>query len=156
MKHIQIDNYRVQEDLGVNILTSEACGLGMRLLCNLSSEAFNSYKSFIGMPDILPNKSFNQTWDDGSSIMLTRHSVIELLVYLLCEKYQTVIYVPYQNQNGYYVNECAYVTNDPVDPEYQDHLDRMNEFKWSYHIYEHSTHPGNGMRNLHHFSGKIE
>ena len=166
--------YRSGDDLkefGFNLLTGEACGIGMRILTDLTEEGCAIWREFTRSEAAADN------WNSGGvkSIMLPR-SILEdlwLFCHIRANKAQAIF-------RGGFVNKADW-TETALDGEIYKHpsekwyrKDAQNwvvedERDWLeikghvecgiFHIakfYKQSTAPGTGIDNQHAFSGRVE
>jgi hypothetical protein len=85
------------KDIGINILTGEACAISMRLLCELSSEAMKLYLDFTGIQidlESIPHNQYNNrsyyscflTWDTMRDLLIMHHVNLGYQVALMIGK----------------------------------------------------------------------
>src|SRR5437867_11962011 len=76
-----IRNYDELRPYGLNCLTGEACGLGMRLLFDVTDKGRELLKTFFGVCDL----SLPSNWNSGAngSIMLPHEVARPLMVFAL-------------------------------------------------------------------------
>ena len=83
----RIRDWRDLEEYGVHSLTGEACGIGIRLLCDLSPEGVTLMEQFLSIKMTEQNNSWNHSGSAGwKSIMMPRGLFKELVVFCLMQK----------------------------------------------------------------------
>jgi len=124
---------------GVELLTGEACGLGMRILCDLSESAALHIGAMLGgaVPSA-PN------WNSGAakSMLIPRSLLPDIVVYfmLALEGYEVA-----------QVTEDGAVMGMSMDLWKQEYRDKPRT-----HAYFRDGTARSGLRNLHEASGRVE
>ena len=147
----RLDSFRDLEQYGILPLTGEACGLSMRLLCDLTPEGVEAMSEFLGAR-IATGNNWNSSDGQIASIMMPRGIFHELAAYLLIrEGYDVALSVNYRCNSF-----SSYFVGGLDDAEWAEMRDRADK-TWpsSYRVYYRSTAPGNGLRNQHMMSGRI-
>jgi len=133
------------ERLGIDILTGEACGLSMRLLCDLSLAGADLLTEFLG--GCVPQAP---AWNGPhKSAMLSRSVLAELLTYALCTRagYAVVLRCNDNQRNGW----LCFATQGHYTDWRAEHL------AWDYvRRYSAEGTASGGARNEHVFSGRVE
>ena len=149
---LNYDSSDYLKSIGINILTGEACGLSMRLLCDITESAQTLLSDFFG------GVTFNAVgWNnyDGKSIMLTRETLNDIIVYSVCTQYPIVIKCSYRNKRGKFETNHLRGLNtqdelNALKPHYQKIHDN------NYRVFYSSGTAAGGLRNTHEFSGRVE
>ena len=162
MKREIIDNfYELLKQHGITFLTSEACGVGLRGLFDLTSEGQELLKEALGgMEANYPG------WNDweGKSAMLFYDMLRPLAIYLLLRDGTEVVIDVNVENNIVCANHLVAIYDlerDPngviTDPDYQEYLERAKAvLEGKFRVYWRSGTARNGMRNQHVFSGRVE
>ena len=120
---------RELEKYGITVLTGEACGIGLRLLCDLTVDGRELLTVFLGgCTPAMPN------WNPGAirSAMLSWSTLKDLLIFALTRDYDEV------RDYGTYL-----VAGEGLQPGQS-------------RLYRKSSAPGTGMRNQHAMSGRTD
>lgn len=137
--------------IGIDILTGEACGLSMRLLCDIDNHAQTLINNFLGGIDFLA-PGWNS--DNKKSLMLTRNFLHDIEIFSLASQYDYVVLFEHSYNNREY---CAYFNNVDYDECYQGLISHLEEYKHKIiRIYNRSGTARGGLRNQHEYSGRIE
>jgi hypothetical protein len=146
IEYIDASDNSILKTIGIDVLTGEACGIGMRVLCDINDNAQRLISEFMGGIDCT-----SPGWNTSAhkSLMLTWDFIKDLRIYYLCTQYEVVIY-SYGNKNSYPSIYC--MTHDTWKgiQEYFRYI--WNRDNTKTRIY---TARG-GLRNQHEFSGRIE
>lgn len=160
-------------EFGIYALTGEACGLAMRILCDLSSEGQQIIREFLRVePNAEPWNNSTNGHEHIASIMLP-YSILEEL-WLFCHVRRGTKYVfrgGYVNKNEW--TETTYNWSDstsetikhpvktwrsqPYAIEDHEQYNRIIEQGFCFHIsryYAKSKQPGTGLDNQHAMSGR--
>ena len=131
-------------EFGIDALTGEACGLSMRILCDINKRGINTINDFFG-----GNMSFTagSNWNrDGVASILLPYSILpDLAAYCLLKTYSTVVHFKEGTIQGYYDSDMEYITQMSNPP--------YNAVVRTYQV--HGTAKG-GFRNEHMMSGRVE
>lgn len=95
------DRQELIKEIGIDILTGEACALSMRLLCELSDNAIDLYLDFYGLridKAVIPHSDYND-WSKYS-MFLDHKTIDSLIVYYLCHSFPYVQVVTVKPDNG--------------------------------------------------------
>ncbi len=162
MKREIIDNfYELLKQHGIIFLTSEACGVGLRGLFDLTPGGQELLKEALGGMEATYNG-----WNDweGKSAMLFYEMLRPLAIYLLLHDGADAV-LDMKVENGIlYANHLVAIRDierDPngviTDPEYQAYLERANAvFDGKFRTYSRGGTASNGMRNRHVMSNRVE
>jgi hypothetical protein len=160
-KDIVDDIHELLKQHGITFLTSEACGVSLRGLFDLTPEGQGLLEEALGgMQANYPG------WNDweGKSVMLFYAMLRPLAIYLLLRDGADAVLDVNVETGIVYANHLVAIYDlgrDPngviTDPEYQAYLERANViFEGKYLVFWRSGTARNGMRNQHVFSGRIE
>ena len=129
-------------EFGIEPLTGEACGLAMRLLCDVTARGKAIIENFLGSRVAIERDS---NWNGGSrddphvgSVMLPRSIFDDLAAFVLCHTLRGAGVA--RLENG------AVIAWTGAMPEYR--RDRVARY------FRRSSAPGTGLRNTHAFSGR--
>ena len=162
MKREIIDNFdELLKQHGITFLTSEACGVGLRGLFDLTPEGQELLEEALGgMQASYPG------WNDweGKSAMLFYDMLRPLATYLLLRDGVDVVLDVNEETSIVCANHLVAIYDierDPngviTDPDYHVYLERANAiFEGKYRVYWRGGTARNGLRNQHVFSGRIE
>ena len=168
----RLDSDRDLEQYGIYRLTGEACGIGLRMLCDLSPKGVALMEEMLSIKFTDENNSWNHQGKDGwKSIMIPWSLMTDIMVYALSKEYQYVARVEWRVPwaNAYYVEgfqdkesylqfkESAnkvYVTDDRTAKEVLDDVEPRTKTHWK--VYITSGTASGGTRNQHYFSGRTE
>jgi len=149
-----IDNIRQLEPYGIDLLTGEACGIGMRLLCDVTPEGEKLLSSLLGGITLTTT-----AWNgEHKSIMIPRSLFPDLCAYALLQDQDTFVVVtsprrkPEPNcDNSPYSFASAYT---------REEWEQYKETFWTSYTcancYTKSGTASDGMRNRHEFSGRVQ
>jgi hypothetical protein len=143
------------EDHGIDLLTSEADGTGLRGLYDLT------YKGQEILGEFLGGATFTQSgWNNyqGKSAMIAWDLVRPLVIYILMRDGATdIVSVRYSlKDRGYYANYIRAYTDVPSERVLAD-LEKINKIcPEGVRRYWRSGTAKDGLRNQHMFSGRIE
>lgn len=75
-------NWHDLSEFGIHCLTGEACGIGMRLLCDLTHGGAKLVREFLGLPYDCP---LMENWNSGAvaSMMLSHGAFVDLAAFCL-------------------------------------------------------------------------
>ena len=128
------------EPYGINVLTSEACGYGGRLLCNLDSEGCNLLTEFLGGWVVF---TANTAWGEGVSSIMLPHSIwADLAVFILIRDGHRIV-----------VSRPDYVVTGYTEEAWDEIRDRHLAAYPGTQVY--ANRGTAGTRNRHEFSGRI-
>lgn len=164
-------NYDQLEQFGIRTLTGEACGLAMRVLCDVTEEGRQLLRAFFRM-EVNADK-----WNGGvGSVMLPRSVMEDIWIFANVragkpmvfagghvhhDEWETRSYetcegetVTYKTPKTGWRSE-AFVCESEKDIE---HVNNMvaSEFFYISRTYSKSNQPGNGLDNRHAMSGRTE
>jgi hypothetical protein len=160
---VQADNLRpILEEYGIDILTGEADGTGMRVLVDLDDNGQALLREALGGAEFL-----NPGWNNynGKCAMLFREMLRPLAIYALLTKADAVISVQHRDAVIYsdylkaYYNlprrEDGFIDwQTPEWAEERERYNRVHEGHWR--IIDKSGTAAGGLRNRHAFSGRVE
>lgn len=142
--NVHLNSNRDLEKYGVNPLTSESCGYGLRLLCDLTEHGCELMDAFLGGVEVT-----SDNWNHGSeadphvkSIMLPYGILRDLKVYILLhvEQMKYVVVFP---------DGCMSGTND------DEVLEEIRKHDTDIHVYSNYNQSNTrGGRNVHQMSGR--
>ena len=146
------DNLR---ERGIDVLTSEADGLSMRLLVDVHADAIPLVENFLGGNVTL---KVGSGWNDseGASIMVCRSWLVDLFTFQLAQEYPLVLHIEGPRDPGldhWRGWRCFNSLEDFIDFR-NDHQDVLNELFWR--VYECSGTALGGTRNRHEISGRVQ
>lgn len=91
-----ISSWRELEAYGIDLLTAESCGLGLRYLCDVTEKGKKILQRLFDVPSI----TFSEAWNRGSkeephvgSILLTHDMLTSIAVFALLETGCTEVWV---------------------------------------------------------------
>lgn len=149
-----VDNItKFLEDHGIDLLTGEADGTGLRGLYDLNDQGQEILGEFLG------GATFNQSgWNNhnGKSAMLSYAITKPLAIYILFrEGATTVIDIDYHGQGFYshHLRAYGFVSQSDFDQE-REKINRV--YPEGVRIYWKSGTARDGLRNRHEFSGRVE
>lgn len=129
--------YQLQEldRYGVNLLTGEACGLGMRILCDYDEKGKANLESFLGTP-----LGGSSAWNHGAgSIMLTHETLRDFGLFMLAQECELG---SFQSHDG-----------ELVGIETEEDMEYVRRFEKHPRIYK--VRGTRGTRNEHVMSGRV-
>jgi hypothetical protein len=139
------------EKHGFNLLTGEACGVGMRILTDVKNrEAARQLLDFIGVPAL----QLAENWNSGSefSVMLPYCILDDFAVWLALMKvgcHQVILC-----DNG---DICGWQPGDedwPTEGEWEQHLNDLTHFEHKFRRYTFKSGPRAGSRMVHAMTGR--
>jgi len=137
-----IREWRDLEQLGINYLTAESCGLSMRLLCDVNQKGKETVEAFLRCS--LTSENWNSKVNGEpavASVMLTRGVLDELAAFAWI----------YQTGNPARLSDRGVICMEHTDSVTDfERVERCYPGRW---IGE-SNHPGNGIDNTHAMSGR--
>ena len=145
----------VLRDYGVKRVTGEACGVGLRMLYDLTPEAAKIMEEMLGGVKIQA-----AGWSgEEFSIMLPGMWTDEVLLYFLLTEYEVVVVKSYKSKQdgsclGQVVqdNILCYNTLDGWNAD----KETLNRRVWDYRAYWRTGTASDGMRNRHEWTGRVE
>lgn len=162
-------NFDSAKSIGIDILTSEACNIGMRMLCELSKACMETYLEWTGISIGVDDISCSY-WNNSSkySVFLTWETIEDLVIMRLLDTNEVVAEV-IPNPGRYGFNHLIVGTADEIfrethsngalyDKYVVDENDQCVFVKGIYKVgrtYRKSTntHVGFSNSNVHAFSG---
>ena len=149
---LNYDSSDYLKSIGINILTGEACGLSMRLLCDIDDNAQTLLSDFFGG---LEFKSDGWNSYSKKSIMLTRETLNDIIVYSVCSQYPIVIKCAYKNKRDRFeTNHLRGLNTQDELNALRPHYDKIHNGK--FRVFYSSGTAAGGLRNTHEFSGRVE
>jgi len=151
-------------DYGFDILTGEACGIGIRLLVDLSPRAVSIMEELLSVKMTDDNNSWNHQGKAGwKSIMIPRNMIDDLLVYVLAREYPYVVKVDWDVPQVARAHYCEGIPDkqtlelwkDAADLVYVS-LDELGHTLHHWRMYYAAGTVRNGTRNQHVMSGRID
>lgn len=142
----QVNDWNDLEQFGIIPLTGEACGLLMRVLCDVTAEGKRHVEQFFGgTVAIKPDSNWNGGYGEPhvGSVMLPYSILMDLGAFLLVATGTSAVA---SIENG---AVCE------VDPEMLPEVRAMFDERVK-RYYRRSTDPGTGDRNQHAMSGRVE
>ena len=142
-----IDNYwSYLREYGFDRLTSEACGLSMRMLVDITMQAEDILTEFFGCKSIEGQAAWNGNY---KSVMIP-HALVETLA----------VYIAVKNNPDKVIltghGHIAICDNHETANAYIAWYDMIHDYPAdSFRVYQASKQPGNGLRHTHAFSGRI-
>lgn len=127
---------------GIDPLTGEACGLGMRVLCDVTEEGKKILERFFGLPEIRMMEAWNPEPGKVGSIMIPRDMFTDLLVMIMVEDGKNIVA---HTEDGLYAGT-------------QKEIDDITAMTW---VNVHRVHQVSGTgrdktRNVHEATGREE
>lgn len=110
------DQNALLKELGIDILTGEACALSMRLLCELTGKALELYLDYAGLRIdyvLVPHSNYNDP--DKYALFLDRDLIANLVVYYLCHAFNVVQVIRVKADQGYHADTLYYCADDGGD-----------------------------------------
>lgn len=149
-----VRDWRPMKDFGVDVLTGEACGLGMRLLCDLTAAGADLIREFFSLSGT--NFPFARNWNHGTdedphvaSVMLPVSIFRDLAAFAMLENgYVTVITTTKQAIYGF--------TDHRDAEEYLKLIDANRDGSMFGHHEVLRKRGTAGTRNVHEMSGRVE
>jgi len=147
----RIQNFQDLEQYGILPLTGEACGLSMRLLCDLTPAGVQIMNEFLGV-QIATGTNWNSRDGQVASIMIPRGLLHELAAFVLIRGGHDIALIVNYRCAGYRSSFVGGMSTEDWDAM-RDSADK----RWpgSYRVYYRSTAPGTGLRNQHMMSGRV-
>lgn len=140
-------NWKDMEQFGIHILTGEACGAGLRVLCDLDKRGKALIADFFGFdPSVLA-----ENWNSGGerSIMLPYSILHDLAVFALL-RWGCPLVVSFQDRTDIHgavvEEEVEQIKRIAADADHRPKVDCVYRAT--------GTAPG-GLRNVHEASGRI-
>lgn len=143
MKHF--DSWRDLETLGINYLTSEPCGLAMRLLCDVNQKGKETIETFFRC-QLVEGSNWNSKVNGEpavASVMLPRGIFNELAAFAWIHQTNNPVRMP--DKRGVIGMEA----DDTAD--YFKRVEKCYSGRWI----NKSNHPGTGIDNQHVMSGRV-
>lgn len=149
----RITNWRDLEKYGIECLTGESCGLGLRLLCDVSPEGIALLEEFLSIKLTDENNSWNHQGHEGwKSILLPRGIFEDLAVFCLVkeEGFKHVVVVNWDTKHAtaFYIEGYH---SDALLEEFRAAANKIYDGQWK-SFYNMGT---AGTRNRHYFSGRV-
>jgi hypothetical protein len=145
----QYDSWTDLERRGIGYLTGEACGLSMRLLCDVNERGRKTVETFLRCK-LVDDSNWNTTVDGEpavASVMLPCSIFVELAAFAHVE--QTGFPVRIISQNGR--DEEAIGMEEGDDQAMYNRVETVYPGRWV----SKSTHPGTGIDNRHAMSSRL-
>ena len=134
---------------GIDALTGEACGFGMRLLCDVTKQGKELLERFLGgTVQIKPDSNWNGGSKDDphvGSVLLPRGIFTDLAAFCLLQTGQRTVYATKDGE--------AREAYDEISPEKRQEEQEIYRVQ---RVYRRSSAPGTGDRNEHAMSGRVE
>lgn len=144
--------FRDLEEYGIISLTGEACGLSMRLLCDLTPEGVSAIEEFLGIR-IRTGNNWNSREGQVASIMLPHGIFHELAAFLLVREGYEVVYSVNYRGDGH----SSHFVGTSTMEDWEEQRDRIfRVYPSGVRVYTASTAPGTGLRNQHMMSGRVD
>lgn len=145
------------ESHGIKFLTREACGLGMRTLCDVEEEGQRILDEYWGGVCFTSPGANSST---AVGVMLPIENVRRLAAFtaIYADNASAVIDV-YHMGETYSADHLTLVFDEPGTDFYgelRELIDRYSKYhKGHFMVWQPSTAPGNGVRNKHMFTGRM-
>lgn len=156
MPTVQFREWRDFRAAGIEVLTGEACGLNIRLLCDLTEPGRKLFCKVFGL-DLATNK-LGEPWNRGSaasphvaSVMLARDQLPVLSVFAALEQPGVVECYTVYNKRGEW--QGTYGFNNADRLQLAEWLKVIEGFDQSARRYAYEGTAGD--RNTHAFSGRV-
>lgn len=149
------------ERLGFDVLTGEACGVGNRLLVDLSPSATGIMEEFLSMRFRDDNNSWNHSGQAGwHSIMMPRDMIDDLLVHILAREgypYVVKVDVPRGVGLGWSAHFVEGIKSEAWDA-WKERAERLYQDgeRYYWRVYRVMGNARNHTRNTHYFSGRTD
>jgi hypothetical protein len=129
--------------LGFDLLTGEACGLGARILCDVTASGRQLLTVVLGLTGLVPANAWNHRPGTIGSVMIPHEMFTPLIIFGMLRDPQV---------------QAVYLTEDGVygmtsDEEIRQ-LDEADWIKVTRRFHRRGTAPG-GLRHVHVMSGRI-
>lgn len=138
--------------LGIEVLTGEACGLGMRILCDLTQEGIDLWQEFTR------STPTTEPWNSRGikSVMATYDMLKDLWIFGMVKKGYVVVAGVYEYTGCR--RTTTYMAFKKGDPRDMDDFGRVlaDTFFKRERIYNTGTQPGTGLDNEHAFTGRTK
>lgn len=145
MRDDVLSSWHDLRQFGINFLTGESCGIGMRALCDLTRDGKELIEEFFGGNLVCQDQT---EWNSGvSSILLPRGIFTELAAFCLLKKYDVVMVTPGEAR-GYSAEDWPKKGQPMLD------FYREQGMKGCRTYQKYGT-AGGGTRNRHLMSGRI-
>ena len=145
MIHINDGRERIEflAKLGFDLLTGEACGLGARVLCDVTESGRQLLAEVLGVASLVPADRWNCAPETIGSVMIPRELFTPLIVFGLFREPQ--IRAVYLTSDGVYG-----MTSD-------DEIRSIDHAEWLTveRRYHRSGTAAGGLRNVHEMSGRV-
>ena len=151
----RIRDWRDLEEYGVHSLTGEACGIGIRLLCDLSPEGVALMEQFLSIKMTEQNNSWNHSGSAGwKSIMMPRGLFKELVVFCLMQKdgFRWAAVVDWYEEG---LGHALYIEGFAEEENAIEFRAMANKIYGSYQWRMYHNGGTAGTRNLHHWTGRV-
>lgn len=148
------------EQFGIDLLTGEADGLSMRLLCDISPAAVEMLEAFWSIKFTDDNNSWNHQsakYPGWKSVMLSHGIWADLARFALAYRRNCthIVYVDYRPPNGGWSSHYVQGFESKADfDEWKEVADRI--YDGNYHVTWCSGNALGGTRNQHYMSGRAE
>jgi hypothetical protein len=150
--HLGNDTYR---DIGINILTGEACALSMRLLCELTKDAMDLYLEYTGIQINIDAVSTSQ-WNNHTkySVFLTWPIMQDLTIMHYAKLGYSIALMKSKSEYKDDFVSLGFLLVSKDSKELREYVNSHSDYhacKRYYEIYEQQPH--RGLSNIHAFSG---
>lgn len=160
----RLSDWHDLEKYGIETLTGEACGIGTRLLCDLSPEGTAIIERMLGITVEPRNNSWNHQGQEGwHSMMIPRSLLKDLLIYVLAEQYPYVGMVDHRAAGAFMSFYVIGLPNDEARDEWKTHVQKIHMDKgangeniYYWRLFTSGGTARNGTRNRHMFSGRVD
>ena len=146
------------ERFGIEVLTGEADGLSLRLLCDVSPAAVEMLETFWGIQFAPGNNSWNHSGMDGwKSVLIGRNSWTDLARFALVYRdgCKVVVYVDYKPEGGGW--SSFYIQGFKTKEEFLEWKERADKiYEGNYYTTFASGNARGGTRNQHYMSGRVD
>ncbi|MFO0887906.1 MAG: hypothetical protein U0790_02045 [Isosphaeraceae bacterium] len=142
-----VNSWRDLERYGIELLTGEACGLGYRLLCDMTAQGKKIIERCLGLKDLGPAEGWNRGRPGDphvGSIMLTHEMLTPLAVFALLESGCKEVYLVKNSVVGIEASDPA----DTLEP-----MKRVAGVEYARRFAYRGT---AGHRNVHVMTGRVE
>lgn len=151
-KTVRIENEEMK-NIGINILTSEACAISLRLLCELTAEAMQLYLDFTGIQvslESIPHSQYNDR--SRYSCFLTWPQMQDMLImHYANQGYQIALMI---GKPSDYVRTTNYIYCANNSDELRDHVSKYAKFYECKRFYcTFDSQPRRGLSNIHAWTG---
>lgn len=158
-KHIVEDWYDMRQ-FGINELTAEADGVGLRLRCDLNEDGIALLKEFYELDKVKFYEGWNKREEINGkpvvgSVMIARDLFFPLAVYAMLKQYDFVVQFIDKGNTIFRVNEHLEGMTSKEFSQWKDNFLDGQEPVFDYRVYQKTGNAEGGFMNEHFWSGRI-